>query len=147
MADPLSIAASVITVIGAADSIGKSLGKVKTLRNAPAEVLALQNEVSDLRIVLDDVNFCVLDMGSTETSTRITIRLQHLSELVDRAKSQLLQLDKLLHYDIIKPGSLDGEFKVSRTEWLRAQSAVEAIRQSLRDVKLNIATQMMGINS
>ena len=55
MADPLSIAASIIAVVGAAEGVGKTLTKIRNIRNAPNEILALINEVSDLRVILNDL--------------------------------------------------------------------------------------------
>ena len=55
MADPLSITASIIAVIGAAEGVGKTLTKIRNIRNAPTELLALINEVSDLRTILNDI--------------------------------------------------------------------------------------------
>ena len=55
MADPLSVTASVIAVVTAAEDFSETLVKIKNARNAPCEFLALVNEVSDLRIALNDV--------------------------------------------------------------------------------------------
>ena len=61
MADPLSIAASVITVIRAAGSIGRTLSKIRSVKDTPNAIHALQNEVSDLRIVLGDVDLLLTE--------------------------------------------------------------------------------------
>ena len=55
MADPLSLTASIIAVLGATDSVGKALSKIKYLKESPNELLALINEVSDFKIVLYDI--------------------------------------------------------------------------------------------
>ena len=55
MADLLSLTASIIAVIGAAEGVSKTLAKIKSLLNAPDELLALNNEVSDLKIIFNDV--------------------------------------------------------------------------------------------
>ena len=145
MTDPLSIAASVITLIGTADAIVKSLQKVRNLRKAPGEVLALYNELTDLRVVLDDVSSCLSEVGDTSSSA--TKRLRHMASLIDRAKEHMQRLDETMHGRILKSGSLDGEFKVSRTQWMKAKAPAEAIRQDLREVRLNIMAQMMTINA
>ena len=44
--EPLSVAASVIAVLGAASAAGRGLQHVLALRNAPDQVIALINEVS-----------------------------------------------------------------------------------------------------
>ena len=91
MADPLSITASVITVIGAAESISKRLSKIRKLQIAPAELLALINEISDLRVVVGDVESCTV-----QTRPDLPQQFQTMLNLVDRAKGCLLQIDQLI---------------------------------------------------
>ena len=63
MADPLSITASIIAVVGAAECVTKTLAKIRSIRNAPDELLALINEVSDLKIILSDIqNYIVYNI-------------------------------------------------------------------------------------
>ncbi len=50
--DPLSLTASVITVIGLAGQVSKGLRHLHNLSKAPQEILALENEVSDFTVVL-----------------------------------------------------------------------------------------------
>lgn len=45
MADPLSLAASVLAVIGAAATVTKTLKKIKSFRGAPDQLLQAINEV------------------------------------------------------------------------------------------------------
>lgn len=56
MADPLSVTASVIAVVGAATNvINISSSLLRTLRHAPTEICAVINEVEDLRAILVDI--------------------------------------------------------------------------------------------
>ena len=50
--DPLFITASVFPLLAAANQVAKGLDKLASIQGAPAAVLALNNEVSDLRLVL-----------------------------------------------------------------------------------------------
>lgn len=61
MADPLSIAAGIITVIGAAEAVAKGLGKLISLKGLPSTFVALNNEISDLRLVVQEVDGFLLD--------------------------------------------------------------------------------------
>ena len=144
MADPLSITASIIAVVGAAEGIGKTFAKIRNVRHAPGEVLALMNEVSDLKIILENVERYFVRNASRGLHIE---QLQTLSALVDRAKEYMLELDQLIHYRLLKAHSTTAEFKVSRYEWAAAKHMVERFRQSLRDVRLNLVTQMIVINS
>ena len=145
MADPLSIIASIIAVVGAAEGVTKTLAQLKSIRNAPDELLALINEVSDLKVILSDVQMYVVH--NTQRLRIFQAELQNLSTLIDRAKTKLLDLDRLIQYRLMKPESTSNQIKTSRREWLRARSTVNQFRQALRDIRLNIVTQMVVINS
>ena len=54
--DPLSLTASLIAVIGVGGNVAKSLKKVLAFRDAPKELLALNKEIIDFRLVLDRIS-------------------------------------------------------------------------------------------
>ena len=146
MADPLSLAASIIAVVTAAEGITKTFSKVKLLRNAPSELLALNNEVTDLTITLRNVNDYMAKNNATSTGIPHNV-LEQISALVDSAKQRVMQLNQLIHCQFLKSGSLDGDYKVFRLKWARAKGAVENHRQALRDIKQNILIQILIIDS
>ena len=55
MADPLSFAASVLIVIGAAGEVGKGLRLLKIIKDAPEGLDNLLEDVSRLELVLETV--------------------------------------------------------------------------------------------
>lgn len=59
--DPLSLTASVITVVGVADAAGRGLKKLIALRGASDAILALNNEISDLRLTLRELDSILRD--------------------------------------------------------------------------------------
>ena len=144
MADPLSITASVIAVVTAAEGVSKTLSKIRRANRAPSEFLALMNEVSDFRVVLDNLDSYVRSVSSESPSSRT---LQHLMGLLQRGKDTLLQLDGLVHYQLAKPSSTTEHPKVSRLEWVKGKRVIEEYRQKLRDIRLNIVAQMATLNA
>jgi len=54
MAELLGVASSIIAVLQAADRINQLFEHVKTYRDAPNEVLALINEISDVHLLLNE---------------------------------------------------------------------------------------------
>ena len=146
MADPLSITASIIAILGVTDRVGKALAKIKIANDSPDEILALINEVSDFKVVLYDTERHF--RNSAQTSDAATADLySHLSDLINRAKKPLLQLEQMTEYQFKKPETHDGHFKVSRIEWLRAKLVVGRLRQTLRDTRQNIQSHLALINS
>ena len=144
MADALSLAASIVAVLGAAEGVSKALSKVRSIRNAPDEVLALNNEVSDLQVILGDVQGYVRNTPEPHISQE---HLKHLLTFVDQAKEKLLQLDRLIHYNVLKPQSSPNQIKISKVEWLKAVKKIAKFRNNLRDIRLNIVTHMVMIDS
>ena len=142
MADPLSITASIIAVIGAAEGVSKVFSKIKDVRQAPNDLLALMNEVSDLRAVLGDVERHI------QGADRILLppeQAARMSDLIQRAKNCVSELNRLIQRRLVKPSA--GEIKVSRRGWAIAQPTVVRFRENLRDIRLSLLTQMtvMGL--
>ena len=91
--DPLSVTASVIAIAGAASTAGLSIKKLLSLRGTSDAVLALNNEVSDLQLVLQAINTLLQKHGSSirpeigssirNTSNQATKCLQDLDTIID----------------------------------------------------------------
>ena len=143
MADPLSLTASIIAVIGAVEVVAKTLKKISSIRNAPNELLALVNEISDFRIILSDVE----NHNVKNTESVPQQQLQHMSILLNRAKDQLLQLDELVQNRLIKPNSTLANVKVSRLNWSKASGTIEEFRKRLKDVRMNLIALLAVENS
>ena len=94
MAAAISLAASIVALVGAADAVGKTLSKARLLYRAPDELLALNNEISDLTVVMRNIGSHVHTTDPTSSQES----LNHLKTLVERARDRILQLDQLIHY-------------------------------------------------
>lgn len=141
MLEPFSLTVGIIAVIRAADSIVDTLNNI---RGAPEDLLALINEVSDLKIVLQDVDQYLAE-DPQECSSPHAKQLRHLSTLVDQAKCQLSSLDSRMNTTFIK--SAHGRNSISRIKWFKAQDSIAALRRALRETRINVATQLAVINS
>ena len=145
MADPLSLGASIIAVLGAADSVGKTLAKIRIFRNAPEEFLALLNEVSDLTIILNNVESYVIGIARRTVSPQA--QLVHMSSLIERERLLLLQLEQVMTQRLSRSISSSGRGILSRSEWVRSKVDIERIRQDIREARINIMAQMVTVNS
>ena len=86
MAAVVSLAATIIALVRAADAVGKTLSKAQLLYRAPDELLALNNKVSDLTVIMRNIgsHLHATDHNSSPES------LNHLKTLVERAKDRIL---------------------------------------------------------
>ena len=141
MAEALSLAASIIAVLGAAEGVAEGILKIYSLRSAPDKLLALNNEISDLQILIYDVQ------RYTRSTTQVPQeQVQGLATSIDRAKEKLLQLDELIQFKILKPRILHDKLNISKREWLKAVKVIDRSRQSSRDIRSNITTRFSLIN-
>ena len=144
MAEALSLAASVIAVLGASEGVAKTILKIQSIRNAPDEILVLNNEISDLQIIIHNIQGYIQDTSESQIPRE---HVQELATLVNRAREKLLQLNEVVHFKILKPQTLSSKPKFSSTQWLKAMKGINRSRQSLRDIRSNITTRFLLINS
>ena len=135
--DPLSISAALVAFLGASGSCTKILRSViHNANHAPDEILALSNEISDINILLSDIEATarfIDQAGEPEEQSTLSAPLQlHLT----KAKSILLLLETLASdlYTVLP----DGRFKFQKLKWMQKKSAVLALKQDLVDIKRSL---------
>lgn len=142
MADPLSIIAGIIAVIGAAESVGKALNRIRDTRNASDDVLALSNEISDLTVVLKHMETYITAADGAVISLA---QLEHLSALAKRAQSRLVQLEQIMHTHFSQLGGTNRRSSPLRLQWASLRTKIDGLRIELRDVKLSIIMQITTV--
>jgi hypothetical protein len=127
MADPISLTASILTLTDAAVGIGKFIARC---RDAPAEVLALNNEVNDLRFVLGRV----ADMYPRDAESNMTATLH-------RAGEKITDLHAVVHQLRLKEGATLST--ADRIRWTMMKSKVRRLHTELRYVRLHLNTLLI----
>ena len=141
--DPLSVSVSVIALIGATRQVAIGLNKLASLRGAPAAVLALNNEVSDLRLVLSEAEPLLIrherevcEKSSDDTSEK---KNEILALSIERANDRLVELEAIIQNRLMsRMGARD------RLGWLMEQGKVRKALEDLRIARLNI-TAILGV--
>ena len=142
--DPLSISASVLTIIGTVGELPKLLRKAVNIKNAPDVLLALNNEVSDLHLVVDDAN----DLLLTSTSSTPP---KSLGNALDHVKSTLLQLEKLVAYELTT-FDCAGSPRVDKSTFFRQERRLQQLKDDVRADRialgsaLNLFTSIISIH-
>jgi hypothetical protein len=122
MIDPLSLATSVLTLTDAAVRIGHFISRC---RNAPAELMALNNEINDLRYVLTRIR----DVYPPDAKGDISAILDRASEKAD----QLSVVVQLLE------GEENGKLSTyQRLKWSAMKHKVSRSRGDLRELRLQL---------
>ena len=143
--DPLSITASIVTILGAADRCVKGVAKLRALKHASSELSALINEVADLQTVLTQVVALSQQLQRDCSDGSVTA----LKSLLKRAEEQLLELNALVQGELSKPKSKrsGGGIKVDHLGWTLKKDQLVLLQQSLRATRLNLSTTLGVINS
>ena len=134
MADPLSVTASIIAVVGVAHEVTKGLRRLKAAKDAPEDLKDLLEDLVQLEMVLNGIKSGVLSPGSPPVE---------LASLIEEAGSKLLELRSLIEYTLTKAGVSD---KVVRWQWLRKGDEVERLRNQLSAIRLNLVALTSSAN-
>ncbi|KAL8947627.1 MAG: hypothetical protein Q9222_006114 [Ikaeria aurantiellina] len=140
--DPVSVAASVLTVLGAAATAARTLDQISALRHAPDHLIALVNEVSDLRVVLHNIRDAI--QGRAHSSQECG----NLSYIVQRANQKLSELNRLIYGSLLKSSngcnSLndDDTIKASRRAFLRHNGKIKSLKEEIQEIKMSLLVAM-----
>ena len=120
--EPFGVVASSLAVV---HGIRKTAQTLKRLKNAPRELRDLLEQVEDLTTVLDVVS----------EALRVDDVPQSLQNLLERLKHKLLDLEKLIHFKLVKPAV---HLEVDRLAWTRhadeISRKVEGVQKTLNSV-------------
>lgn len=117
--EPLSAAASILAVVGAARKAAEGLHRLKAIKNAPIELEDLLLEFSQIEIILQ--SYKNLPTNFQEPSS-------NLATILGIAENKFNELNNLVHYTLTKAGS---DEKVDRLQWVRKRSDTERLREQL----------------
>ena len=134
--DPLSLVGSLIAVLGAGGSVASGLQKLSSLRKAPDAILALNNEISEFRLVVQMAHDLLQKYGNT-AEVDFTGNAETLRLILVRAKERLLVLDMLIQYRLTTPGE-NGEAELSRIAWAREHRKIKSIQDEIRSIRVNL---------
>lgn len=138
--DPLSITAGIIALIGAANQVAVGLNKLASMREAPDAVRALNNEVSDLRLVLDDAEPLLrkherMSRPNAPGDSKFLLGLEH-------GKERLAELETLIQNRLFTRMG-----KIDRFGWLFEQNKVQRALVDIRAVRLSIVARLALVNA
>ena len=133
MADPLSAAASAITVVALCVKCTKQLHRLlESNRNARGELVAVINELNGFRIILEENREAlkVIAKSSTGSAGSNTALSQYLA----KAESLMKELKAVIELTQIPKKMTQFE----RLTWLRKKGKFERLRRAIKDNKVNL---------
>ncbi len=140
--DPLSITASTLAIIAGVQQALRGIRKLRSLKNSPEELLALSNEVSDLEVLVNQVDALSSRLQASDDGGAVSALRIHM----DRANEKLKALNTSIHEDLVK--KVDHSLtRINRWAWVRNEGKVKAAIQDLRNVRGNIGVAIGTITS
>ena len=124
VADPLSITTAIVTLLGAGVQIVKVLKKLVSLKNAPGILLAVNNEFTDLRAVVQILG----DLLQRQDSTNDVALYSQLSTSLKKVKQTLLRLEQLFSYESTVIEGDDLHLRLDTSVWLLPEPKFRAIK-------------------
>ena len=138
--DPLFVTASVIAIVGVSGQAAEAIRKLAAVRSAPDLVLALNNEITDLHLVISAIQDAFQRQRVTTLPTSVTGSGYHTSiaSSLQQALDKVQELQALhVRLKPITPNA-SGVLKLSSVRWVRVQSRVRQMRDDLKTVRLQL---------
>ena len=133
--DPISISASLVTLLRAVDTVSKSVQRLSALKHAPRVLQRLNSELSDFHLAIAAIEEGCRQQEALRSESYANQGI--LSAAIRRAKDAILDLEKLIAYSLLKiPNHKDPQIDLK--SWSLAQNKVRDMRQRLRYTKLDI---------
>ena len=112
------------------------LERLSSLREAPDVILALNNEISDFRLVIFEVA-SYLQQEPTRSSPNAQTFSTNVLPILDRARDRLIKLEALIEYRLVLPGT-DGRIRLNKIGWILERQKVKRIQDEIRSLRTNL---------
>ena len=140
--DPLSLTASIIAIVGGGSTVAKGLKKILSARHLPDILLQLNNEVTDLQYIVQDIN----DLLQQQAQKHLPSYASLISAL-KFSKQTLLALESLIAYELTTVDSRDGQTRIDWISWLRVEPKIKRLKEDIRTdrVRLSSALSLLAL--
>lgn len=138
--DPFTITTGVVTLIGACATTSRTLARIRKLREAPALIQAVNNEIADLRLILVDISdhFGSLERRAVGYPGAERAVFELCATTIERTRDLVQDVDALIRDRLLKPGS-ETDLKINRTAFWRERENLVQIQTDLQVARQRIA--------
>lgn len=145
--DPLSVVANALAIAKLASSAIKGIKRLNDmLRDGPAEILALNNEVADLQAILQISRELTQTTPNGQDGNLNPLEIPRTAELLRiylaHAEEKLVGLNALLERCLAKKHRLQIQL-----QWIQEKKEAAALQRGLRDLKEKFNTGFMVVSA
>lgn len=138
--DPLSITTGIVTLLAACSTISRTFDKIRRIRHVPDILYSLNNEISDLRLILLDMHdrreeFLRKDSAQLTDQDRRLLELLHT--VLERALSRVHESEILIATKLLK-GTQKSKFKLDLMRLSQERDRLARLQVNIRDTKQTI---------
>ena len=146
--DPLSLTASIIAIVGVGGEVAKAVRKLASLKDAPGLILALNNEISDLYLVILAIRDIYQRQRASFSSSPETLTTDNIViSTLTQANDKVLEL-KALHRRLTSRTTGSSNLNtLNKASWLRERKNVKKIQEDLHTVRLKLSAALGILNS
>lgn len=130
--EPISALSSVITVVGTVRVATKVVQRLKKLKDAPDDLKDLLEDISRFKAVVEGIERMPADQPTP-----------HIQEVLERANAKLLDIEKLIQYNLTEAGESD---KVDRWQWTKRNTEIAEVRVQLGKIQNDLTTMAVITN-
>ena len=135
--------AGILAIIGAGSTIRKGLKKIISARRLPDSLLQLNNEVTDLQYVVQDVDDLLRQRSQSTEEDRCPLSSHaSLTSALEHAKATLSALESLIVHELTTVDRHDGRTKINRITWLRVESKVKSLKDDIRTDRVRLSSAL-----
>lgn len=134
--EPLSATAGVLTILEAGGVIAKGLKRLRSLKHAPDVLLALNNEVTNVALLIEETDGLLRE--TVEQSNYEIPR--SLTRALERLKDALLDLESFLAYEmtLINTAEQSRPVRIDKSTYLHAGKRMQILRDDIRARKQDL---------
>ena len=142
MPDPLSIAASVISITTAAAQISSVLIKfTRQSKNAPRQAIIVLTEITEMSGILSHLQSFLLGIETAGPSRICFLQVDYVVAIITGCVATFSELEETL--DSLKTEGMD---ILDRIKWVRKESGIMAIIQRLQTHKASLSLMLNIFN-
>lgn len=150
--DPLSLTASVLAVVGVGAQTIKLLKKVVSYRNCPRVALALNNELSDLRISVVAIEILLsgrskdFDECSNQDAAQRSSMIAMVNQSLKRGSELVVELESILGPLLESSLRTDVAGPKKWINWVREDKKLKNLKDDLHQVRMCLSTALGILN-
>ena len=146
--DPLSLTASIIAVVGVSGKAAEAIHKIAVLRGVPDIVLALNNEITDLHLVVSAIQDVLQRQHNANLPPSLS-RSRYIASVTSSLQQAIEKVNELeALYNRLKPfiSSASSSIKFNKITWLREQPKIRQTLDNLKAVRLKMVGALEILN-